>query len=179
MRTASFHARRLPLTRANCSYGAVGDKDKTYVVTADANVYYQKSEWFGSGYEYIWQYSAATKTKATWLESNVYPDIEGDPATAIRSNIVAAYEILADAIAYADTLYASTQAGGGTTTTPATGTTPVTTPGGTTTNVPSSISVAPAGTGTGTGTPSHATSAGLRPTRNFGPRSPSRVQHLH
>ena len=142
MRTASFHARRLPRTRANCSYVAVGDKDKTYVVTADANVYYQKSEWFGSGYEYIWQYSAATKTEATWLESNVYPDIEGDPATAIRANVVAAYDILADAKAYADTLYASTQAGG---TTPPTTTVPAT--GGGTVTVPSTISTPASGGG--------------------------------
>lgn len=141
MRTASFHASRLPRTRANCSYGAVGDKDKDYVVTADGNVYYQKAEWWGGTYEYVWEYSAATKTESGFWQSYVFPDIEGDQAVAIRNNIVAAYDIYDDAKAYADTLYASTQASG---TTPPTTTVP-TTGGGTT--VPSDIST-PSGGGT-------------------------------
>ncbi len=95
MSHASFHVARL---RSPRSYGGEGDKDLTFVVTSDGEVYKQNQFlWFGAK-EFYLEYDARTGQESGFNLT----DVTGEPARRIEAKIVGSWPDYAQAKTYAD-----------------------------------------------------------------------------
>lgn len=97
--------------RKASSYSGVGDKDQTYLVTRDGEVYYSRTTFFGLGSDKILYlyYSAVSgkEPKEDWIQ----PSIEGSAASTVLAKVVGSWNDYDTAKTYANSLVSNARKG--------------------------------------------------------------------